>query len=56
MRLKKDRPLSTTPAPISPELANFDVMPLSAYIRLPVVAALYGISNATIWRNVLTRV
>lgn len=33
-------------------LSNFDVMPDSAYIRLPVMQALYGISTATIWRNV----
>ena len=33
-------------------LANFDAMPDSAFIRLPVVKALYGVSNATIWRGV----
>lgn len=32
-------------------LANFDEMPASAYIRLPVMLALYGISAATLWRN-----
>lgn len=32
-------------------LSNFDHMPDSAYIRLPVVCALYGISKATAWRN-----
>lgn len=33
-------------------LVNFDSMPDSAYIRLPVLKALYGVSNATIWRGV----
>lgn len=33
-------------------LANFDVMPNAAFIRLPVVASVYGYSKATVWRNV----
>jgi len=33
-------------------LINFDSMPDSAYIRMPVIKALYGVSSATIWRNV----
>ena len=33
-------------------LVNFDSMPDSAYIRLPVLKALYGVSSATIWRGV----
>lgn len=37
---------------LSPALANFDAMPNSAYIRLPVMKALYGVSSATIWRGV----
>ena len=37
--------------PINPALANFDAMPSSAYIRLPVLKALYGVSSATIWRG-----
>ena len=32
-------------------LAQFDNLPDSAYIRLPVVKRLYGVSSATIWRN-----
>jgi len=32
-------------------LSGFDNMPDSAYIRLPIVRALYGVSTATIWRN-----
>lgn len=33
-------------------LANFDQYPDSAYIRLPVIKGLYGVSSATIWRGV----
>jgi predicted DNA-binding transcriptional regulator AlpA len=33
-------------------LANFDKLPNSAYIRLPVLKGLYGISSASCWRNV----
>lgn len=33
-------------------LSNFEAMPCSAYIRLPVIKALYGVSSATIWRGV----
>ena len=33
-------------------LANFDQMPNSASIRLPVMIGLYGVSAATIWRGV----
>ena len=33
-------------------LTNFDQLPNSANVRLPVVMALYGISPATVWRNV----
>jgi len=32
-------------------LSNFDQMPDSSYVRLPVVRALYGVSTATVWRN-----
>jgi len=39
---------------IPPALINFDLMPDSAYIRLPVLKALYGVSSATIWRGVKT--
>lgn len=37
---------------LAPALANFDAMPNSAYIRLPIIKALYGVSSATIWRGV----
>lgn len=33
-------------------LQSFDYLPNSANVRLPVVMALYGISPATVWRNV----
>lgn len=33
-------------------LANFDLLPDSAYIRLPVMKGLYGVSGASIWRGV----
>lgn len=33
-------------------LANFDSLPDSANVRLPVVMRLYGISSASVWRNV----
>jgi predicted DNA-binding transcriptional regulator AlpA len=31
-------------------LRAFDELPASAHVRLPVVAALFGISPATVWR------
>lgn len=37
---------------ISEVLANFDSLPDSSNVRLPVVMALYAISSATVWRNV----
>jgi predicted DNA-binding transcriptional regulator AlpA len=33
-------------------LANFDQLPNSAFIRLPVLMGLYGISSASCWRGV----
>jgi len=49
MQLKSER----TPN-IPPTLVNFDSMPDSAFVRLPVIKALYGVSSATIWRGVKT--
>lgn len=44
---------STTIVKIIPEaLANLDLMPDAAFVRLPVVAMAYGYSKATVWRNV----
>lgn len=45
MQLKSESPKSIPDA-----LAQFDQLPDSAYIRLPIVARLYGVSPATIWR------
>lgn len=33
-------------------LVNLDLMPNTAFVRLPVVAMAYGYSKATVWRNV----
>lgn len=41
------RGVSTVPT----TLQNFDSLPDSAYVRLPVVEALYGCSAATVWRR-----
>lgn len=38
--------------PLLSALQNFDSLPDSAYVRLPVVEALYGCSAATVWRRV----
>ena len=44
----------SSPAPKSPAipqaLAGFDSYPDSAYVRLPVVRALFQVSSATTWR------
>ena len=39
-------------AGIPPALQYFDSLPGSAFVRLPVVAALRGVSAATVWRHV----
>lgn len=41
-----------TKSQLNEALQNFDQLPNSANVRLPVVMALYGISPATVWRNV----
>lgn len=41
-------------ADIPAALAQFDQLPDSAHVRLPVVAALRGISPPTVWRWVRT--
>jgi predicted DNA-binding transcriptional regulator AlpA len=43
--------VGATPA-IPLELQNFDQLPDSAHVRLPVVQRLYGCSASAIWRNV----
>lgn len=39
-------------ATIPEALTSFDNLPNSAYVRLPVLKRLYGVSAATIWRGV----
>ena len=39
-------------ATIPESLANFDLLPDSANVRLPTVMRLYGISAASVWRNI----
>jgi predicted DNA-binding transcriptional regulator AlpA len=39
-------------ASIPPAFANFDHAPDSAFVRLPIVAALFACSPATVWRRV----
>lgn len=38
-------------AAIPASLANFDLLPDSANVRLPTVMGLYGMSAASVWRN-----
>lgn len=33
-------------------LSDFDSLPNTANVRLPVVMGLYGVSSATVWRNI----
>ena len=42
----------TQPKAIPEALQNFDQLPDSANIRLPIVMRLYGISSASVWRGV----
>ncbi len=42
----------TDPSAIPDARKNFDALPASANVRLPVVAALRGCSTATVWRDV----
>ena len=37
---------------INPILRDFDQLPSSGFVRLPVVVSLFGVSPATVWRNV----
>jgi predicted DNA-binding transcriptional regulator AlpA len=41
-----------TPKAISNSLKDFDQLPDSAHVRLPVVEALFACSAATVWRRV----
>jgi predicted DNA-binding transcriptional regulator AlpA len=49
-----------TPTPIEKPsiddaLKNFDSLPNSAYVRLPVVAALFACSRSSVWRGVTAK-
>lgn len=39
-------------APVPDALRNFDSLPEVGHVRLPVVAALFACSPATVWRRV----
>ncbi|MFN0314052.1 MAG: helix-turn-helix transcriptional regulator [Burkholderiales bacterium] len=52
MKLKRPPRRSLQPNYIPDALAHFDALPDSAYVRLPVVEALFAISGATVWRQV----
>ena len=43
---------TVSPKNIPVALANFDHLPDSAHVRLPVVQALYACSPASIWRGI----
>lgn len=38
-------------APVPDALRNFDSLPDAGFVRLPVVAALFACSPATVWRR-----
>ncbi len=40
-----------SPKALADALRNFDSLPGSAHVRLPTVAALLGVSPATVWRR-----
>lgn len=44
--------LKSEPQSIPLDLQQFDLLPNSSFIRLPVIKRLYGVSSATIWRGV----
>ena len=52
MQQLKSELTKAIPKSIPESLANFDNMPDSAYIRLPTMRGLYGVSSSSIWRAV----
>ncbi|MDZ4212626.1 MAG: AlpA family phage regulatory protein [Methylotenera sp.] len=52
MQQLKSELTKAIPQKIPEALADFDQIPNSAYIRLPIVMRLYCVSAATIWRGV----
>lgn len=49
---KRRTPDTSSKAAIPDALKNFDSLPDSAYVRQPVIEALFGYSSATVWRRV----
>ncbi len=45
-------PTIKRPTDLPESLRNFDLMPNTAWVRLPVVCGLYSCSPATVWRRV----
>lgn len=61
-RLTSDTAVASTsclPSPVAAtipdSLRNFDALPASAYVRLPVVTGVFACSPATVWRRVKKR-
>lgn len=50
MPKQSSKTTSDKPAPINAALATFDQLPDAAFVRLPTVAPLCGVSPPTIWR------
>lgn len=50
------RPPDQEAVRIPDALRNFDLLPDSAFVRLPVVQALFACSGATVWRRVKSAV
>lgn len=40
---------------LHPSFTNFDLLPDSAHVRVPIVKALLGVSSATVWRMVKSK-
>lgn len=52
--MKSKSSTRNTSSAVTDTVQNFDAMPSSAFVRLPTVCALFGISRATAWRWVKT--
>ena len=53
MSKKKSAPhVVPDPPPVPEAVRIFDALPDAAFVRLPTVALLFGVSPATIWRRV----
>ncbi len=49
------RPLGQEAVRIPDALRHFDLLPDGAFVRLPIVSALFACSPATVWRRVKKR-